>query len=401
MEKLEETKDRVILDKMKKKMNKMVSEYQKFWQEIELPISLADGLTRYTKEELSHIRKRLNLKNASSLNKADLIHLLEISIPFYVKNLILNMDQNQFSLLKTMVRQKGVMTDPNLDLDKLKILQSLGFIFFGTHKGKKTLVLPKELIDPLTLIVNDAKVIAIIKRNTQWILLTQGMLYYYGVMSMQMLFEKLEQYMKEPVNKFECLKVLHLAQEYYLEFDWHRDGLTHYRVRDSETIINEQTMRRSVDYYPFTKDQLLTAGKPDFAEWNESSRAFLTYLLQTYEITKDEAREIIQDCVYTVQEGENPQELFHILQSRLEFDDLDSLQTCMNFITNLANNTRQWFLKGYSSTELFEKEKKFLNPLPTSPKMTQDSIPSTVKVGRNDPCPCGSGKKYKKCCGIV
>ena len=23
----------------------------------------------------------------------------------------------------------------------------------------------------------------------------------------------------------------------------------------------------------------------------------------------------------------------------------------------------------------------------------------TKKVGRNDPCPCGSGKKYKKCCG--
>ncbi|MBU4302494.1 MAG: SEC-C domain-containing protein, partial [Actinobacteria bacterium] len=21
------------------------------------------------------------------------------------------------------------------------------------------------------------------------------------------------------------------------------------------------------------------------------------------------------------------------------------------------------------------------------------------KVGRNDPCPCGSGKKHKKCCG--
>jgi preprotein translocase subunit SecA len=23
------------------------------------------------------------------------------------------------------------------------------------------------------------------------------------------------------------------------------------------------------------------------------------------------------------------------------------------------------------------------------------------KVGRNDPCPCGSGKKYKKCCGTA
>ncbi len=25
----------------------------------------------------------------------------------------------------------------------------------------------------------------------------------------------------------------------------------------------------------------------------------------------------------------------------------------------------------------------------------------TAKVGRNDPCPCGSGKKYKKCCGVT
>lgn len=23
----------------------------------------------------------------------------------------------------------------------------------------------------------------------------------------------------------------------------------------------------------------------------------------------------------------------------------------------------------------------------------------TPKVGRNEPCPCGSGKKFKKCCG--
>ena len=23
------------------------------------------------------------------------------------------------------------------------------------------------------------------------------------------------------------------------------------------------------------------------------------------------------------------------------------------------------------------------------------------KIGRNDPCPCGSGKKYKRCCGLT
>ena len=31
-----------------------------------------------------------------------------------------------------------------------------------------------------------------------------------------------------------------------------------------------------------------------------------------------------------------------------------------------------------------------------APELTHDA-----KVGRNDPCPCGSGKKYKKCCGAT
>lgn len=30
----------------------------------------------------------------------------------------------------------------------------------------------------------------------------------------------------------------------------------------------------------------------------------------------------------------------------------------------------------------------------------QAGITTHPKVGRNDPCPCGSGKKYKKCCGM-
>ena len=30
---------------------------------------------------------------------------------------------------------------------------------------------------------------------------------------------------------------------------------------------------------------------------------------------------------------------------------------------------------------------------------TSKTLVKPPKVGRNDPCPCGSGKKYKKCCG--
>ncbi|MGM9652833.1 MAG: preprotein translocase subunit SecA [Eubacteriales bacterium] len=38
-------------------------------------------------------------------------------------------------------------------------------------------------------------------------------------------------------------------------------------------------------------------------------------------------------------------------------------------------------------------------PRPTPAPQNQTIVRKTPKVGRNDPCPCGSGKKYKKCCG--
>nr|WP_305119660.1 MULTISPECIES: SEC-C metal-binding domain-containing protein [unclassified Ruminococcus] len=50
------------------------------------------------------------------------------------------------------------------------------------------------------------------------------------------------------------------------------------------------------------------------------------------------------------------------------------------------------------------KREQVAKPTATSGDGT-DSANKTVrktakqKVGRNDPCPCGSGKKYKKCCG--
>jgi hypothetical protein len=35
------------------------------------------------------------------------------------------------------------------------------------------------------------------------------------------------------------------------------------------------------------------------------------------------------------------------------------------------------------------------------PTMGETVINSDMKIGRNDPCPCGSGRKFKKCCGKI
>ncbi len=34
-----------------------------------------------------------------------------------------------------------------------------------------------------------------------------------------------------------------------------------------------------------------------------------------------------------------------------------------------------------------------------APQKVKQIVREQIRVGRNDPCPCGSGKKFKKCCG--
>lgn len=69
----------------------------------------------------------------------------------------------------------------------------------------------------------------------------------------------------------------------------------------------------------------------------------------------------------------------------------DDHQGVVGRLTALANALPCWANNGWSPMALHERavgHRVFLNP---------DS--TVMRVGRNDPCPCGSGKKYKKCCG--
>ena len=62
--------------------------------------------------------------------------------------------------------------------------------------------------------------------------------------------------------------------------------------------------------------------------------------------------------------------------------------------------------KIYSPTSVLYSSKAFADlmgfiPTPEESKAKEIQKTMGATVGRNDPCPCGSGKKYKKCCGAM
>ena len=67
-----------------------------------------------------------------------------------------------------------------------------------------------------------------------------------------------------------------------------------------------------------------------------------------------------------------------------------------SLITNTIDELSKWHC--YSDAFLTQQKiRKVSNDLRVAP-WTEALKPPTAQVGRNDPCPCGSGKKFKKCC---
>lgn len=59
---------------------------------------------------------------------------------------------------------------------------------------------------------------------------------------------------------------------------------------------------------------------------------------------------------------------------------------------------KAWFLEGDERHCLHERS-RFVRYQGRWVYTEGEQDPAPLKAGRNDPCPCGSGKKHKKCCG--
>ena len=121
----------------------------------------------------------------------------------------------------------------------------------------------------------------------------------------------------------------------------------------------------------------LDLGETDETDFSEDGAKALKFLaeagvfLQGYEKSLEEAR------------ASDTSELDETLRSIDQLEEV--IEDCITRINLGLKGARMGMLEGRSV-------------------LPEDDVPpyslSRKKVGRNDPCPCGSGKKYKKCCWL-
>ncbi len=377
---------------------------KRFWKKINIPSSFSDLLGGLTKEQMRKICQSYSFKRLSSLRKAELAEKLVELVPERFAKTLDVLDQGRYSLLKAAANNQGVLKGTDLETAKAELLLASYLVFPGSCNGERVLYMPPEITEQF-IRADGAKLKKTIKRNTEWITLTHGMLHYYGLMGIKALSERIEQLTGERIDYLEFTEVLIPAVEYYELVRHTAHGLCDRRVSDTKELFNEHRSRANLDYYSFTKKQLSRAGTPGYIDRTPALNTFLKFLSEFYDLTEGEKNKIALQLIEQINRGENLEGMIDHLGRSLGLSSFEFVELLVAKIVELHNNTRQWILKGHTPTELSQEEEKRLKPLPAEPFAVKQAEPEVFdlktlkKIGRNDPCPCGSGKKFKRCCG--
>ena len=154
-------------------------------------------------------------------------------------------------------------------------------------------------------------------------------------------------------------------------------------------------------WYPMwipEQKELLPFSSDDYVEWNPEALAFVEHVKKYYpKIEHDKVIDIVDEVILSLQLNHDKDSIFNRLEVHgILPQDEEQMFEFFDIFKALELATRSWFTNGYQ-LRTFQEVQKTYGPMP---KVAENfKKPQSVKtIGRNDPCPCGSGKKYKKCC---
>jgi hypothetical protein len=390
---LEESIKRIIMGFDEAILKNFIKQERKLWKDIKIPLTLEGFLNQLTKDEMTTIRQNFKLRGLSSLKKNELADKLKDLIPLKINTVLDVLDDERYRILKKILNQGGYIKVKDFDYKKAKFFREFGLVFTGKLNGEKVLVMPMEIMNVFKE-YDTKEYRKLVKRNTLWIDLVAGMLFYYGFLYNSIIIKKVEEYTGKKPNVVDLSMVLLSASQYYEKLKLTAKGYKNPAVHDENWVVKEQNTRVDTPYYPFSKLELLKASKDNYIRRTAQTNNFSEYLKLLYDISDEEIDDILRAVHDMINYDFNIEEMINYLKNFLEIEDIEVFQMIGQLLIDINNNTRMWILKGYTPIELINYKENL-----KSNNTNIIDINTKKKIGRNDPCPCGSGKKYKKCCG--
>ena len=162
------------------------------------------------------------------------------------------------------------------------------------------------------------------------------------------------------------------------------------------------------DFYIPTVEETLDYAKHGYPSQDVSYRKLASFLRDELHISEEKIEELLYIVYKEFSMDGMLSDIMEEFKKRdIVFESDRQMERFAPIMMEVNNNTRMLDFRGYTPNEVSRVEQAAA-PAPVAPAMPSFvpmantpavNMQPKKKVYPNDPCPCGSGKKYKKCCG--
>lgn len=343
-------------------------------------MSYDEMLKSYSMTDLKEIGKTWGLKGLTKYKKNELTEVILKHILENLENRFNMFNLDHLTIIVELTKGSNVFSKYPIAAEELL---ALGLILEGKLADEKQVVMPNVLFERFkafydvhheTLTFN-----TIIK---DYMDLTTSL---YGVLSVDMFVESFYEFNEEAIEKdvIEAC-VLHTStrtQNSVLE----NDMLHYYRLSESEKVYKDIQTRDDISYQKIDHTMLQTFIQNGYTLWSETHDRLQEVLEKSFNGSRETTLDVIDELRVMLSYNHGISDFIQLFSKKNGTSDMVALKDFADVIVSLNNEIAHWELKGHAPHE-FSTIKK------------QMPIIKGDKIQRNDPCPCGSGKKYKKCC---
>ncbi|EPY2304753.1 YecA family protein [Clostridium sporogenes] len=357
-------------------------------------------LNNLTKNDLTDVRKSLDVKGASKLNKKELIEVLENKLKNNLNEVISNIGFYEYIFLDRYFDEiEYINKNTNKFDNAINDLKKKGIIF-QIDEDKNKVVIPEELKDNIKEnFIEEEEFNLGFYISKDILKVVEVLLHYYGALSLEELY-KIIHSMSSNLN---------YGKDRNIEIEFDRSYLTnllsdnnrsYYGIKKQdntyyvEDVINLSYVLQGhkaiqyLDYKELSINYIRKFNKEEF--YIKPLEKLKKYMKENLNIKEEKLNELMYSTSCLMKNAFSVDYIFEDIKGRIYLKNEEIERYIKDIITEINNNIEKWCLRGHSITEIKLKEDKIYEKV--------EKVNHKGKIGRNDPCPCGSGKKYKKCC---
>jgi len=380
----------ILLSDMRRRFSKLLYSMFPHSEPVE---ALRDALRADTVNGLQSLASQLNIRGVSKWRKEALVERVaeELLKPEQVRRMLLKLDDEDMAFFERAVRE-GPVEQLADDYTKHLQIRYLGLMQIFVRGEALTFVVPTEIRAIYRQLCEEGfeesrAFFSLLDRTVR------ASVNLYGIVGITDVLRMFNQFGPKQATRADIDDLLDQRRSGGEYKRWQEDLIKPDLADDGYAAAWALlTARGDRPRYQPGKSELLLYAERDFLLQNRAGQALIRYLLrdnEEFDVDAEDVTYAVEEVYDRLQEGQSIREVLEFLvEEDLIADTLQSYNAIIPLIRDLYNNMRLWRNNGFTPHELHQADGG------------DRVLPSPAhKPGRNDPCPCGSGKKYKRCCG--